>query len=314
MSPFHGLTTNPMRRLPPFPGLVAFDAVLRHMSVTRAAAELGLTQSAVSHRLRALEEYFGVPLLERLNPGLRLTPPGERLARDVAPLLQTVAGLRETVSGERAARPFRIGVSSALLAWWLSPRLPDLAGAFPALTIEVTTWESRPWDGTPGSMPGEVDLALLWLPRETQSGCRCETPFPAESVFPVAAPLLRRSRQDGDWRRLPLLAKGQAADGIGNEWSWATWLGDDGRRPPALRFRDIGGALQAAQEGVGIVLARSLFVADALRRRRLTRLVRRGEMRPSSKIQVARWSDRADTVAPAMAAWLVAAAKTTLER
>lgn len=81
-----------------------------------------------------------------------------------------------------------------------------------------------------------------------------------------------------------------------------------------MRFRDISAALQAAQDGNGIVLARSLLVADALRRRRLTRLVRRAEIRPSSKIQVARWSDQADAVAPAMAAWLVAAAGTTLAR
>ncbi|MCF4125254.1 LysR family transcriptional regulator [Methylobacterium sp. SyP6R] len=258
-----------MRRLPPFPGLVAFDAVLRHGSVTRAAAALGLTQSAVSHRLRGFEEHFGAPLLERLNPGLRPTPAGERLARDVAPLLETLAGLRERVAGERASRPFRIGVGGAVLAWWLSPRLPDLAAAFPAVTIEVTTW-----DGRLGAEPGETDLALHWIPREAQGGSRCEVPFPAETVFPVAAPLLRRSREDGDWRRLPLLAKGQAADGLGNEWSWVTWLGDDGRRPPAMRFRDIGGALRSAQDGNGIVLARSLLVADALRRRRLSRLVR----------------------------------------
>lgn len=155
-----------MHRLPPFPGLVAFDAVLRHASVTRAAAELGLTQSAVSHRLRGLEDYFGAPLLERLNPGLRPTPAGERLAQDLAPLLGTLAGLRERVAGGRAPRPFRIGVGNALLAWWLSPRLPDLAAAFPAVAIEVTTRENNPWDGRPGTVPEETDLALLWIPRE----------------------------------------------------------------------------------------------------------------------------------------------------
>ncbi len=318
-----------MRRLPPFPGLVAFDAVLRHGSVTRAAAELGLTQSAVSHRLRGLEEYLGTPLLERLNPGLRPTPAGERLARDVAPLLETLAGLRERVSGERALRPFRIGVSGAVLTWWLSRRLPALAAAFPALTIEVATWDGGPWDTRPweskawegrareirpATIQAGTDLALLWIPREAQEGGRCEVPFPAETVFPVVAPVLRRAGRDDDWHRLPLLAKGHDADGLGNEWSWATWLGDEGRRPPAMRFRDIGGALQAAQDGNGIVLARSLLVADALRRRRLTRLVRRTEMRPCSKVQVARWRDRANEVAPAMAAWLVAEADRTLGR
>ena len=58
------------RRLPPFPPLVAFDAVVRHGSFTRAAAELGVTQSAVSHQLRRLEHHFDTRLLQRLNPGV----------------------------------------------------------------------------------------------------------------------------------------------------------------------------------------------------------------------------------------------------
>jgi hypothetical protein len=57
-----------IRRLPPFAPLVAFDSVARHRSFTRAADELGVTQSAISHQIRRLEEFFGVPLLKRLNP------------------------------------------------------------------------------------------------------------------------------------------------------------------------------------------------------------------------------------------------------
>ncbi len=177
-----------MHRLPPFPGLVAFDAVLRHGSVTRAAAELGLTQSAVSHRLRALEEYFGTPLLERLNPGLRPTPAGERLARDVAPLLGTLAG--GCGSGSRraglAAVPDRGQQRPARLVALAAPA--DLAAAFPAVAIEVTTRESSPWDGKPGTVPEETDLALLWIPREAQASHRCEVAFPAESVFRSSRP------------------------------------------------------------------------------------------------------------------------------
>ena len=60
-----------MQRLPPFDALVAFEAVLRHGSMTAAATELGVTQSAVSHRLRRLETFVGTPLLRRLRAGLR---------------------------------------------------------------------------------------------------------------------------------------------------------------------------------------------------------------------------------------------------
>lgn len=88
--------------------------------------------------------------------------------------------------------------------------------------------------------------------------------------------------------------------------SWATWLGD-GARPEAMRFRDIGGALGAALDGKGVALARSLLVADAMRRRRLVWLVPPDEARPCSKVQVARWRDPGDAAAARMAAWLVAA-------
>ena len=57
------------RRLPPFGPLIAFDSVARHRSFTRAAEELGVTQSAISHQVRRLEEFFGMQLLKRLNPG-----------------------------------------------------------------------------------------------------------------------------------------------------------------------------------------------------------------------------------------------------
>lgn len=289
--------------LPPFAGLVAFDAVLRHGSVTLAAAELGLTQSAVSHRLRGLEAHFGTRLLDRLNPGLRATEAGQRLARELGPLLGQLGGLYARIAGEAGVRPFRIGVAGALLSWWLSPRLSALASAFPMLSIEVTSW-----DGSTGPNPAETNLALLWLPRAAQTRDGCELAFPAEQVFPVAAPSLRRALPEADWSTLPLIAKGRAGDETGPEWSWATWLGAEAKRTPALRFRDIGGALQAAADGNGVALARSLLVTDALRRRRLIRLVRRSELRPCLKIQVARWSDPYDTIAAQVASWLVAAA------
>lgn len=291
-------------RLPPFAALVAFDAVLRHGSMTLAADELGLTQSAISHRLRDLERYFGVTLFERLNPGLRLTDAGSRLSREVAPLLGTLAGLRHYVRGRSEIRPFRIGTGAALLNWWLSPRLSALAAAFPGLAIEVMTWD-------PSAPRADVDLGLVWMPRDRLADAPCEMRFPDEFVFPIAAPkLLKEHPASAPWSELPLLAKGHRGEDIGPEWSWTTWLDPGITRPEVMRFRDIGGTLQAAVDGNGIALGRSLLVADALRQRRLRRLGRRSEGRLSSKVQLARWRDPKDEEAARMAAWLVAQAGT----
>ncbi|SFJ52461.1 LysR family transcriptional regulator, glycine cleavage system transcriptional activator [Bosea sp. OK403] len=299
--------------MPPFAGLLTFEAVLRLGSMTLAADELGLTQSAVSHRIRALESFFGAPLLERLNPGLRATEAGLRLARELAPLLGTIAGMRRRIADQRGPRVFRLGLSPSLLAWWLSPRLPSLCNAFPDLSIEVCTW-----DTAAEAARTEVDLALLWLPQagrlqadtmqvDTMGEAR-ELPFPSESVFPVVAPRLLETIGPGqDWRALPLLAKGRRGDETEREWSWTTWL----RKGPgleALRFRDIGSSLQAALDGNGVALARSLLVADALRQQRLVRLPGLGEAHACSNTQVAQWRDPRDRTAERMAAWLVSSA------
>jgi len=289
--------------MPPFGGLLAFEEALRHGSMTVAADELGLTQSAVSHRIRALEGFFGVALLERLNPGLRATEAGVRLARELAPLLGTIAGMRRRIAAPSGPRAFRLGLSTSLLAWWLSPRLPSLSNAFPDLSVEVCTW-----DTVADAARTKVDLALLWLPHAGRMTEACQLPFPPESVFPVVAPRLARTIGPGqDWQALPLLAKGRRGEETGREWSWLTWL----RNSPgheAMRFRDIGSSLQAAVDGNGVALARSLLVADALRQQRLMRLTGLEEAHACSKMQVARWSDPQDRTAERMAEWLVSSA------
>ena len=296
--------THDVTRMPPFAGLLAFEAVMRLGSMTLAAEELGLTQSAVSHRIRALEGFFGTSLIERLNPGLRPTEAGALLLRELLPALGALAGLRRRVAGEAGARVFRLGLGTPLLAWWLSPRLPALCEAHPDLRIEIVTWD------TPvEAARSEVDLALRWLPIGSASEGHCELSFPQEHVFPVAAPkLLRGVRTAGHWPSLPLLAKGRRGEEAGREWSWLTWLG---MKPvvETMRFRDIGSSLQAAVDGNGVALGRTLLVCDALSHRRLVRLVPPGEGRACTSVHVARWRDPNDAVAARMAAWLVQAAR-----
>ena len=302
-----GVSSTPAR-MPPFAGLITFEAVLRLGSMTLAANELGLTQTAVSHRIRALEDYFGLPLLERLNPGLRATEEGVRLARELTPLLGAIAGMRSRIAGPRGPRAFRLGLGTSLLAWWLSPRLPSLCEAFADLCIEVCTW-----DTAAEAARTRVDLALLWLPRASRDQEACELLFPSESVFPVVAPRLVTAISPGlDWQALPLLAKGRRGEETGQEWSWATWL-RKGAGVEAMRFRDIGSSLQAAMDGNGVALGRSLLVVDALRQQRLMRVPGQCDARACSKVQVARWGDPRDRTAEGMAAWLVSAARRDIE-
>jgi len=97
------------RHLPNLGALVAFEAVARHLSITQAAGELGLTQAAVSRKIRALEEDLGVALFRRLHRALRLTPEGERLHAAVSGSLHRIA---ETAEGlRRQGSPAQISVA-----------------------------------------------------------------------------------------------------------------------------------------------------------------------------------------------------------
>ena len=118
-----------MRALPPFDGLIAFDAALRHRSMTRAAGELGLTQSAISHRLKKLEGFVGARLLDRTGGGLLPTAAGVTLAEGLGRLLDEMAELRARSRASVRPRTLKIGLGSALANYWLVRRLPAFASA-----------------------------------------------------------------------------------------------------------------------------------------------------------------------------------------
>src|SRR5689334_4398430 len=125
-----------MRQLPPFLELVAFEAVARHRSFTRAAAELCLTQSAVSHRVRRLEGYFGMQLIRRLNPGVALTESGAALLPEIMAALDSLVNLSGRASGRRE-RKLRVAAGGSLCTWWLAGRLSSFMKARPGVSIEL---------------------------------------------------------------------------------------------------------------------------------------------------------------------------------
>jgi LysR family glycine cleavage system transcriptional activator len=280
-----------MRSFPPFDGLIAFEATLRHASVTRAAAELGLTQSAVSHRLRKLEDFVGMPLLIRQPSGLSGTPAGIALSNGLAGLLDRMADFRALCRAAAPPPALKVGVGAALADYWLVRRLPDFAETHPGIPVELVILES---DAHARSV--DLDVAVRWQPAAGLRATSTQRLLIREHVYPVCHPRLLPSRRPladvTRLRSLPLLHKGRAGEDSGAEWSWMTWferLGL-GRPPPAeIRFATIATAIAAALAGNGIVLARSLLVQDALKDGRLVRVLPQSWDLPSSKVQVVRW-------------------------
>lgn len=280
-----------MRALPPFDGLIAFDATLRLRSMTLAANELGLTQSAVSHRLRKLEAFVGAPLLNRTATGLTPTPAGASLAAGLSGLLDEMAELR--ARSRAAARPatLKVGVGGALADYWLVRRLPNFAATHSDIPVELVIIESEAQ-----ARAKDLDIHIVWLPAATARAQSTQRLLFREQVFPVAlARLLPRARPLRDvtvLATLPILHKGPSGRNGGAEWSWEAWferLGIDGPVPGGLRFDTIGTAIAAALQGAGVVLARSLLVHDALAEKRLVRVLPETWSMPSSKVHIVRW-------------------------
>lgn len=298
-----------MRRLPPFPELVAFEAVARHLSFTRAAEELCLTQSAVSHRVRRLEEHLGSPLIRRLNPGLVLTEAGTALLPGLVAALDGLAQL-----GQPAERRLRVAAGSALCTWWLAGRLPGFMARRPGVSVELMSVEQAQ-----AAIP-HADVRILWVAPGEEPRGPTQMPLFNEQVFPVCSPALLPGgtplRDVQALARLPLLHK--ATHGLG-EWSWPVWLERLGGQPGApprseLRFAEMGLVLSAAVDGAGVALSRSLLVHDALVSGRLVVPLVGVEPMRSTKKHVARWpsAKAADPDIRAFVEWLVAEAMQTL--
>jgi LysR family transcriptional regulator, glycine cleavage system transcriptional activator len=275
------------RRVPPFQPLLAFDAVVRHRSFTRAASELGVTQSAISHQVRRLEQHFGMPLLVRLNPGLELTIEGRALLPKLTAALDELGALDAHVRRAARQHTLRIGVGSALCNWWLIRRLPRFALRAPSVSLELVPLEKD------GVAPRPVDIRIGWVPADEARRSSTQAPLFREQVFPVCAPslLAQASPMPGALLSLPLIHKD--ADRL-SEWSWDAWFARFGlRRADAhgrgMQVGDIGLCLAAAAEGGGVALGRSLLVSDAIADGRLAPLCPDGPMMPSSKTHVARW-------------------------
>lgn len=292
--------TAEMPRLPPFDSLIAFEAVLRHGSMTAAAAELGVTQSAVSHRLRRLEAFIGTPLLRRLRAGLQPTPAGNALAEGFDEILAGMAQLRARSRAALAGRArLRVGLGSALAHHWLVRRLPDFTRRHPGIGIELMVFTTR---AQAEAHSGELDLRILWVrPEEARSTSTQRLLF-REEVFPVCAPALLEKplRNPARLASLPLIHKGaqepdrrgRSPEKQGPEWEWSTWfrrLDLPGKPKTSLHVDEIGTAIAAALEGSGVALARSLLVHDALREGRLLRPLGTRWAMPSGKVHMAQW-------------------------
>lgn len=243
--------------MPPLNALRAFEAAARHEGFAKAASELGVTPAAVSQQVKALEQWLKTPLFKRRAQGLELTEGGRALAPSFTCAFDALGA---AVQEMRAAAPYahvHIAALPSIAQLWLMPRLKDLRASLPGMTPSIHALE------TPPNFRREpFDLAIFFLPREMIGPDRIS--LETDVIFPVCNPEIARGlRSERNLRDLPLLYDTTWKD------DWRIWGAEAGL--PDLDVRDgmafslYSAALQAAIDGVGVLVGHQALVAGPLK-------------------------------------------------
>lgn len=252
-----------MSRLPPLNALRTFEAAARHLSFTKAADELFVTQAAVSHQIKALEEHLGVPLFRRLNRKLMLTDEGQFLVPDVREAFDRLAGAVRQLKEQRSA-VLTISATPSFGAQWLAVRIGRFQALHPEFEIQLAA-TNRLVDFQREGIDCGVRYGMGDWP-----GLRAIRLFDSDLV-PVCSPALL----DG---KLPLqvpadLARHTLIHVLDDIDDWRLWLKAAGVTTvdplKGLKFDSTPTALQAAVASAGVAIGRSRLVEAELAAGRL---------------------------------------------
>ena len=256
-------------RNPPFAALRALESAARHLNFTRAAKENNVTQSAVSHQIRHLEELWGLKLFDRPPRGLALTHNAQVPAPLILKFLDDLEMSLETLHTEVERVPLRVDMLQSFSVKWLVPRLRRFHDEHPEIDIWISTHDELVDFSSHG-----VDVAIR-LGHGGYPGL-ASTLLLKEHVFPVCSPDFPKRydnlNEPADLLSVPLLLR--LGDPAHPNWEgWFKMAGvDDAVLTEGTRFPDTNMALQAAMEGQGVALARSAHVGDDLKAGHLVRL------------------------------------------
>lgn len=245
--------------IPDLAVLQAFEAAARHGNFTKAAAELNLTQSAISRQIRTLEDQLGVALFERVRKRVHLSVTGRQILPDVQRLLtQSEDLIFKARAGGEGGGTLSIASLPTFGNRWLMPRLPHFLDAHPGLAVEIAS-RSAPFD-----LHGEaVDLAIHYgQPIWANATC---TYLCSEVILPVASPaLLSRGSVAGpdDLAAMPLLHLTTRPK------LWAEWFQINGvanaNAYRGSRFDQFSMIIEAALRGIGVALLPTYLIENEL--------------------------------------------------
>lgn len=256
-----------MLKLPPLSALRSFEAVSRLGSVTRAAEELHVTHSAVSHQLKLLESTLGIALIDRSTRRMVLTPDGRAYAYQVRQALSQVSSATQRIAMRAQAEHLTLAVLPSFATHWLVPRLVDFYALYPSWTIElVASLERVDFDDTP------ADCAIRFG-TVASFGAHSEW-LMAEQQLLVASPDDERFSPRQTPSEVMRVNRFITANESWSHWSLAADL-DVSPPTPSFIVNDSNLALEAARSGLGATLTR-LSIAE--------RWLRQGWLSPVTSI------------------------------
>ena len=254
-----------MRRLPPLNALRAFEAAARHLSFTKAAGELHVTQAAVSHQIKALEEWLGLTLFKRQNRATLLTDAGQAYLPALREAFDRIHDATAKLKERDKGGALTVGTFTSFAAKWLVPRFGRFAAAHPDIEVRLAI------NDTFADFGGDsLDIAIRYS-RGDWRGLHTQR-LMTEVVFVVCSPRLLEGpeplRCPEDLAHHTLLHDDLPED-------WDTWLEAAGvgtvKARRELGFNHSEMVLQAAIDGLGVALGRSVLVADDLATGRLVK-------------------------------------------
>ncbi len=239
-----------MRELPHLVCLQAFEAAARHLSFTRAAAELNCTQAAISQRVRALEQYFGRPLFHRHANGLDLSSAGKAYLPSVTQALDMAEAATRGLTGRRLHQSLPVSGPISFLNLWLAPRLAGFVDSHTGLGVQLN---SSIWTD-PNLELADVSIAIL---DEAQRPAEAIVLGRERLVLVGSAADAAHLRAGGSMDALPQI------EVLGRYAFWDLWAVGAGqmRAPqmPALRADNASTALALAEGGAGVTVVYSTY-------------------------------------------------------
>ncbi|WP_373090022.1 transcriptional regulator GcvA [Sneathiella sp.] len=246
-------------RLPPLKALRSFEAAARHLSFSKAADELFVTPAAISHQVKALEDWLGLPLFKRMNRAVILTDDGQNYVVGIRDGLEVIGAATEKMMKQDATGPIHVDTLPSFAARWLLPRLSRFRDEHPDIDVRLSASHILT-----DFARDDVDVVIRYG-HGNYPGLRVDKFLTEDVLFPVCSPSLLTGehplRTPEDLKYHTLLHDDMRID-------WQTWLTaaqvDDVDPKKGPSFNDSSMVLTAAMEGQGVALGRSTLAEGDL--------------------------------------------------